>query len=211
MLAHVTLVAISFCLKNRMIIHHFGSICKENFYDRHEVTCGAEKLLRGGGVLCPLCGGRLAFHGTYRRRVIDDNGKRHDGWVAQAHCGACKTYPALIPDFIMPYMHYQAGVIEAVIEENEESGGIKVSGCAADNSTIWRWINRFKERGGRAVGSLLSILYAVYERHISALEIRNRGLLKQLTRLLREIPHAQTGGVIGRTNIILTRHGRGFL
>jgi hypothetical protein len=164
-----------------------------------------------GTVVCPLCNGVLKIHGSYWRHIHDANNEIHEGWVAQGHCEACKIYPSLIPDFIMPYKHYEAAVIEAAISKVEEEGGLRLNESPADDSTIRRWVKEFKERGALAAGRLLSILYAVYERHISALEIQNLSLMKQLARLMREMPAPETGGVIGRVNIILTRYNSGFL
>ena len=208
---HVTLKALSFCLESTLIILCLGPMSKENFYYRALVACTVGRLLRRGGVVCSLCGGSLCFHGCYPRHVKDGAGERHNGWVAQGYCGTCKKYPALIPDFVMPHKHYGVAVIEAAISEVEEDGGLRLSGCPADESTIRRWANQFKERGAQAVGWLLSILCSVYERHISTLELQNRSLLKQLARLACEIQVPKTSGAIGRVNIILTRHNLGFL
>jgi len=171
----------------------------------------ADEKLRGGDVLCPRCQGPLKFHGTHSRHILDENGERHDGWVAQCHCSTCKKYPSLIPDFIMPHKHYEAAVIESAISKVEEEGRIRLGDCPAAGSTVWRWVNQFEERGALAVGCLLAILYTVYGLHISALELVDRGLLKQLSRLARKFPNPGTGGIIGGVNVILTRHNSGFL
>jgi len=172
-------------------------------------------MLRCGDVLCPLCGGSLKFHGSYQRHFIDELSKRHNGWVAQSHCALCKIYPALLPDFLMPYKHFKAQVIEeAILEaeekeerrEGEDSEELDLSDCPADDATIRRWINQFKERGARAVGFLLSMLFRVYERHISMLELQNKGLLKQLAHLLQQFPIPGAGTIIGQVNAILTKH-----
>jgi hypothetical protein len=162
-----------------------------------------------GDVRCAHCNGPLKVHDCYRRHYRDDGGKRHYGWVAQGRCDACDVYPALIPEFLMPHKHYEAAVIEGVIMNYEDKEPL--SDCAADNSTMRRWINQFKERGARAVGWLLSALFTVYGRYISALEMQNRSLLKQLARLLSEYPVPEGGAIIGRANIVLTMYNYGFL
>jgi hypothetical protein len=129
--------------------------------------------------------------------------------VAQGHCVACDKYPALIPNFLMPHKHYEAAVIERAIKYSEDGEGL--SDCPADESTMRRWINQFKGRGALAVGWLLSALFTIYGRRISAMELQNRGLLKQLARLLREYPVPESGPIIGSANIILTMHNCGFL
>jgi hypothetical protein len=211
MFEHVSLGAFSFASRNKLIIWHSVAMCKANFYNRAEVVYTAKCLAECGGVLCALCKGLLTIHGSYRRHVRGEDGKRHFGWVAQGHCAACGKYPALIPDFIMPYKHFGAGVIETTIARIEEGRGLGLSGCSASGSTIYRWIAQFKERGPQAVEGLLTALLTTYDCQISELEMQNRGLLKQLARLLREFPVPEDGKIIGRANIILTMCNCGFL
>jgi len=171
----------------------------------------ASELMRCGVVLCSRCTGRLNLHSAYRRHCRDETAKRHYGWVAQGNCIACKSYPAILPDFIMPHKHYMTEVIEAVISESE-SGRIieRFDGCAADVSTMRRWIRQFKTRGAAAVGWLLSALFELYNRHLNAIKLQNKKLLELLTRLLREFP-IPGGSLFGRVNIILTTRNCGFL
>ena len=112
----------------------------------------------------------------------------------------------------MPHKHYKTMVIEGVVAASECGKIIEnLGGCAADVSTMRRWIRQFKERGPAAVGWLLSALLTVYEQQLSLLEIQNNSLLKQLARLLREYTTIDSGGVIGKANIILTTRNCGFL
>ena len=194
---------------SKLIILNSGMICNSNFYDRAEVIQTANRLTRHGDVLCSLCGGSLIVHGSYVRHTRDERGERHDGWIAQGHCFACNIYPSLIPNFLMSYKHYKTEVIESAVLEAEEQVSLK--SCPADNSTIRRWVKQFRRRGGQAVGWLLSILCLVYERHISTIELQNKGLMKQLERLARELPIPRIATVIGTVNVILTRHNFGYL
>ena len=93
----------------------------------------------------------------------------------------------------------------------EAEGKEVLSDCPADDATMRRWVNQFKERGAQAVGWLLSVLFTLYDRHISAVELHNKSLLKQLALLLREFRIPENGGIIGRANIILTMYNYGFL
>jgi transposase-like protein len=114
----------------------------------------------------------------------------------------------------MPYKHYESGVIEGVIAASENGVNVETSGgCAADASTMRRWIKQFKERGALAVGKLISLLLDLYDRHISLLKLQNRTLLKQLSRLLCEISKLKpkNGNIIGKANFILTTKNCGFL
>ena len=136
----------------------------------------------------------------------------HNGWVAQGHCVICNVYPALIPDFIAPHKHYKAEVIEEVLLTYEGGDVIEdLGGCAADVSTMRRWVRQFRNHGAEAVGWLISVLLRVYDRHIGTLKLQNKSLMKQLARLLREYPDSENGGVIASVNIILTAQNCGFL
>jgi len=198
--------------KDNLIIWQSEETYKTIFSNRSEVERTARELVRRGVVLCALCGGLLKYHRSYPRHIQDAESKRENGWVAQAHCAGCNKYPALIPEFIMPYKHYEAKVIESVIAASEKGANVEyLGGCAAEVSTMRRWVRQFKRRGAQAVGWLLSILSDLYNRHVSSLMLQNRTLLKQLARLLREFPKAKKVSVIGRTNIILTTRNCGFL
>jgi len=112
----------------------------------------------------------------------------------------------------MPYKHFKAEVIEAVIADSEGGKNYENFGDrAADISTMRRWVRQFKVRGALAVGWLVSILLTVYELQIGSLDLRNRTLLKQLTRLLQKFTCPKSGGIIGRINFILTTQNCGFL
>jgi len=111
----------------------------------------------------------------------------------------------------MPYKHYETAVIESAILESEGKGILVMSGCPADDSTVRRWLNQFKERGVSAAGRLCSVLYEVYRLYANAIEMRTKGALEQLTRLLQMFPFPKIGTVIGGVNIILTGYNCGFL
>jgi len=195
-----------------MIVWDSGETCKENFYNKIEVLRTVTKLVCCGKVLCALCMGLLNIHDCYTRHFDDENGERHNGWIVQGHCAACNKYPALIPSFLLPYKHYKAEIVESVIIEYESGRNIEdLDGCAADISTMRRWVKQFKERGAQSVGWLISAFFTLYQRNISTLKLRHKTLLKQLSRLLQELSFSGTGSVIGRTNIILTMYDYGFL
>jgi hypothetical protein len=199
-------------VESKLIIWHSEESCKVNFTDRVSVEDNAKDLSSRGVVLCALCKGFFAFHRSYQRGLKDRDSSKEQGWVAQVRCDLCKKYPALIPDFIMPYKHYKAEVIESVIAEYESGLNIEhMDGCAADISTMRRWVRQFKERGAGAIGWLLSILLTLYNRRISLLKLQNMTLLRQLARLLCEFRLPKTGGIISSVNIILTTQNCGFL
>ena len=195
-----------------MIVFHCEEISKANFLDKSEVKQAARLKVRRGEIVCALCSGPLTIHGCYPRRCLDECGERHNGWIAQGHCDACKVYPALIPSFIEPHKHYKADVIERVIEGAQAGDNVERLGvCAADISTMRRWVREFMERGEWAVRCLITKLSALRNACAGSHDLQNMTLLQRLYRLLNEYPAPGCGGVIGRVNIILTSHNCGFL
>jgi hypothetical protein len=194
-----------------LIIHYPEGKSKETFYERVKVMQGAIKLIDSGEALCPICGGLLKLHGSYPRCIIDKRENAHHGWIAQGYCAASNKYHSLIPSFILPYRHYEAEVIEEALTCNEASGDLTLLESPVNNSTLYRWLRQFKERGTLAVGWLLSILYDIYDIAISIVKLAAESLINQLDylslRLLGEV------GVytLGRVNIVLSRHNRGFV
>ena len=198
--------------KDYLIIWQTEETYKKNFSNRPEVVAIAKDLISRGVILCVLCHGSLKYHGCYRRSVRDGENNKLAGWVAQAHCVNCDVYPALIGDFIMPHKHYNAEVIEKVLATYENGDNVeKISDCAADASTMRRWINQFKARAVQAIGQLLSILLSLCERQISLLKLQEKALLKQLARILCEFALGKPDSIIGRANIILSSQNFGFL
>ena len=194
-----------------MIIHESEGKSKENFYERKTVMQRAMKMMEKGEVVCPICGEKMRLHGAYSRRPKDNEGVRHEGWVAQGHCVTCNKYHSVIPSFIRPYKQYEAEVIEAVLRAEEEGGGKRQSDCPANESTINRWKREFAERGARALGYMMSLVYNIYGEYISVIASQKEGLMKQLGRLTARLLGHERGLVIGRSNIILTRYNNGYL
>ena len=169
------------------------------------------RMMRCENILCPRCGSILKLHGVHRRHCRDSDSVKHYGWVVQGHCVACSHYPSVLPDFIMPHKHYKTEVIESVVSESESGRIIEhLGGCAADVSTMRRWTRQFKVRGAVAVGWVLAILFELYNRHISALKLKNKKLLELLFSLVQELPGAGAT-TFGAVNIILTTRNCGFL
>jgi len=195
-----------------LIVWHCEGISKANFLDKAEVMQTAQRLVRRGVVVCVICAGALVVHGCYKRRCLDENGGSNDGWIAQGHCSACGVYPAIAPSFIKPHKHYKADVIERVVKHAEAGKNVEgLGGCAADISTMRRWIKEWGERAEWAVGCLISKLPAMRKEYICSLDLQNMTLQQQLARLLSEYPASERGGIIGNVNIILTTHNCGFL
>jgi len=119
------------------------------------------------------------------------------------------VYPALTPSFIEPHKHYAADVIERVLKEADAGNNLEnLGGCAADISTMRRWVRAWVVRVERAVIYLASNLATVRKAQI---DLHKFTPWQQLIRLLREFSVSERSGVLGRANTILTTHNCGFL
>ena len=170
-----------------------------------------DAMLRGL-VLCALCMGALKYHSCYWRRIKDEEGDCQNGWVAQGHCASCNKYPALLPEFIMPYKHYRADVIEGVIKGSEEGAVIEhIAGCAADVSTMRRWVRQFRGRMARSAVKLLITGLELLDVYDGMLKLHALTLLSRIARLLHGHHVSESDRIIGGGNIILTTQNCGFL
>jgi len=93
-----------------------------------------------GSACCPLCGAVLTYRDSRLRGVRDLIGIKTFYLLRRLRCCPCRKLHTEIPDFLQPYKHYDSHAIQCVIDGNEEA-----SECVADNSTIRRWKNSFKE------------------------------------------------------------------
>lgn len=86
---------------------------------------------------CPVCGRELAGHGTKKRHTKDENGGKVWYQVPRKECKECGKTHCMLPDFMIPYKHYRAEIIEAVIDDTDIY-------FAIEESTIYRWKRWFR-------------------------------------------------------------------
>ena len=90
--------------------------------------------------VCPFCSGELVYRDSKSRKLKDIVGEISCFLLRRLHCqGTCKTLHTELPDIIQPYKHYESAVIQSVID-----GSADALTCHADDSTIRRWKNDFK-------------------------------------------------------------------
>ena len=91
--------------------------------------------------VCPFCSGELVYRDSKPRKIKDLIGKTSHFLLRRLRCqGSCKTLHTELPDIIQPYKHYESVVIQSVIDDSADA-----SACPADDSTIRRWKNDFKQ------------------------------------------------------------------
>jgi hypothetical protein len=61
---------------------------------------------------------QLGYHGSFvRRKVIDTAGQKHQVRIHRVHCPLCKQTWSVYPSFILPHKHYDAYVLQNVLED----------------------------------------------------------------------------------------------
>jgi hypothetical protein len=73
--------------------------------------------------------------------------------IRRMRCITCCRIHHELPDILVPYKRYSAECIESVLDKNSDLP------IAADDSTIWQWLQWFGDKKDYLAGSLLSILH----------------------------------------------------
>lgn len=192
-----------------MIVIELGLKCKQYNEKTPEIFFNFIKQMEQLIIVCPKCFSQLIRNDEYQRYVIDEDGVNEQTVIMQVKCTKCGSTHAILPDFIRPYKHYGAAVIELALATIEETGNFSISNCPADDSTIRQWATEFRYRGRMAEAQLLAILYEIYQRHLSILAIQERSQLKRLARLLDEFNiKPDKNNIIGSVNVLMTTNKR---
>jgi hypothetical protein len=72
--------------------------------------------------------------------------------VRRLRCRSCGKIHTELPDFILPYKHYEAPAIQKTLDDEPDAS------CAADDSTLRRWRESFAEASPLII-ALLTALY----------------------------------------------------
>lgn len=179
-----------------MIVTFLGSTVKE--YRNIFLSMLAQKKLR-----CPICGGPLVGYGMYPRKLKTPEGKKELS-IARYYCQRCKRTHAILPDFILPYKHYPAKVIEEAVEEVVEKQVTPeyVDG-EQDISATKRWVKTFKLLYSEISGTLESIAFRLYGKTSSIIgEIRS--CFNRLKTVLKLLPDILSCCLFGKINTWLT-------
>lgn len=114
--------------------------------------------------VCPICGGKLEKNG-WVKRVHKKEGGICEWYVVEVRrcteekCGKCHR---LLPDILVPYKHYDAGLIEAVID-----GAVDENTCGLEDGpspiTMKRWRFWGERLETEAEGKLRSAAYRILD------------------------------------------------
>lgn len=102
-------------------------------------------------VSCPCCSGRFSVIGSRDRNCIDSIGSSSVLRIRRLRCKVCRSIHHELPDILVPYKRHCSESIESVLTPK---GALCV---AADDSTIRRWRNWFREYMDHFLGCLESI------------------------------------------------------
>lgn len=100
---------------------------------------------------CPCCGERLKVIGSRKRKYINGLGEKVVLVIRRLRCSHCSKVHHELPDILTPYKRYGSENIEAVVGSESELT------VAADESTITRWKQWFKEISNYLASTLVSI------------------------------------------------------
>jgi len=73
-------------------------------------------MIREGEKQCPVCGGYLRKYDKVKRLVRTKNRETREILVQRWQCKNCNKLHRELPDYIIPYMRYEAELIQGVIE-----------------------------------------------------------------------------------------------
>lgn len=122
-------------------------------------------------IKCPKCNGILHPKDHVPRHTRNDEGIKQWHKIRRLKCNKCNAIHRELPNYMMPYKHYESGIIETVIDE-------KPSDCAAENSTFFRWRCWFAKICGLLESHLTAIRMAIRRIHTSL--VASTSVLKEM-------------------------------
>jgi hypothetical protein len=112
-------------------------IILSNYTIRFNEETNFFKAICGETLFCPFCRGTMAARDSRPRLVIREDGSRETWVVRRLLCRSCGKIHTELPDFILPYKHYEASAIQKTLDEEPDNS------CPADDSTLRRWRESF--------------------------------------------------------------------
>ena len=90
---------------------------------------------------CPKCGGELKHYDRVKRIVRTKGGATSYVEIRRLRCSKCKALHRELPDYILPYKHYELEVVLGVIERliTPDTLGYEDYPCEI---TMIRWMSK---------------------------------------------------------------------
>ena len=73
-------------------------------------------MVRTSDTTCPKCGGELKYIGPVKRLVRTKGGNKHWIKIRRMLCKDCSVVHRELPDYLLPFKHYESDIIEGVID-----------------------------------------------------------------------------------------------
>jgi hypothetical protein len=123
---------------------------------------------------CPCCSGTLRVIGSRQRKYIKSSGETSVLRIRRLGCQDCGRIQHELPDILVPFKRYDSASIEAVVTGN---AALHV---AADEATLCRWRNWFRELAPYFVGCLASIAIRFFSKAADDLPSHPRSVLQRI-------------------------------
>ena len=114
--------------------------------------------------VCPVCGGKLEKKGWVSRTCRKEDGSGETYKIENRKCRnkSCRKNHRLLPDILLPNKHYEADLIEAVIDGLAGEEDPRLEDGPSD-STIRRWREWGKNFAEEAEGKIRSAAYRILD------------------------------------------------
>ena len=93
----------------------------------------------------------MKVHSTVLRHYRTEDGAKHWVRIRRLRCKKCRKIHRQLPDTILPYKHYQAQVIEEVLDD------AKPEPTGPESSTLYRWKKWFSSAKGLLESRLVAM------------------------------------------------------
>ena len=90
---------------------------------------------------CPNCGGTLRHYDRVWRLVVTKGGIRKRVQIRRLRCDSCHMLHRELPEYIYPYKHYEAGIIDGVVNGNITADTIGYEDYPCE-MTMNRWLQK---------------------------------------------------------------------
>ena len=158
------------------------------------------KALKEGRILCELCLRAMSRHSSYRCG-IKETGQVIT--ITMVWCSKCRKWHALLPDFLLPCIHYSGNEVESVIIDSVSTLVSQIETEASEN-TVRRWIKQIGERIEKAI-SKLKYRFGHGGQPVNEIEIDMGHRYSELEQILEKAPQLlkYSGNKLGLANIWL--------
>ena len=131
---------------------------------------------------CPCCGEKLTVIGSRPRKYINSMGVASILVIRRLRCCHCNRIHHELPDVLVPYKRYGWESIEPVLSDE-----ITLT-VAADESTILRWRNWFRERANHFAGCLASISIRFFNHSVKESSALSMSVLQRIFNFVGDAP-----------------------